>query len=388
MDPLRVAAPLARLLLAASESGCDGDILVVRSRLGAQSSGTASAQGAASRAGSAAHGSRQARLSLSGGRLLAIAGVELMPLGDTLLALGALDPASQRGVLGRAADLTPIGARLIAAGATSSAAVSCALEVQLADGIHSLLRWPAARMELVRGPSRAEQERGAHASVVAHRVTIDVAGAVWSALWTIASELPLSLAAQLSGHAPLKLTVAGKRRVRGLLRAIEAGELGAAFRRRAFLHTRTERSRDASNDARSTAFDAAPATLSAAALDAALRADPDPGEYALRAVLRVLGAAIERPAHDDAYALLLRKHRQLSRNASASALLDLPEAASEEHARRALRRLARKLHPDRFQAGDARLHAVSNVVMGALARAENTLRARAHDSRRERAARA
>lgn len=370
MDPLRVAAPLARLLLAASESGCDGDVHVTRSS-----------------AGSRAPYAREARLSLAGGRLLAIAGVDHAPLGDTLLALGALDVASQRGVLGRAADLTPIGARLIAAGATSSAAVSCALEVQLADGIQTLLRWPATHMELCRAPRQHELARGADASAVAHRVTIDVAGAVWSALWVIARELPLPLAAQLSGSAALKLTVAGKRRVRGLLRAIDAGELGAAFRRRAFLRSRTE-ALHAPTEALRPSFDGTPGTLSVAALEAALRADPNPEQHALRAVLRVLGAAIERPAHEDAYALLLRKHRQLSRNVSASALLDLPEAASGEHARRALRRLAQKLHPDRFQAGDARLHAVSNVVMGALARAENTLRARAHDSRRERGARA
>jgi hypothetical protein len=173
------------------------------------------------------------------------------------------------------------------------------------------------------------------------------------------------------------LTSAGLRRVGGLLRAIEAGELGAAFRRRAF-----------AGRLRPSQVDDLPAAFSPAALSAALRARPGAEQHALRALLLVLGVAAERPVHKDAYALLLRKHRQLSRNVSASALLDLPEAASAEHARRALRRLAQKLHPDRFQAGDARLHAVSNVVMGALARAENTLRARAHDSRRERGARA
>ncbi|MEY4511835.1 MAG: hypothetical protein RLZZ450_3957 [Pseudomonadota bacterium] len=404
MDPLRVAAPLARLLLAASESGCDGDIHVVRvcpaqpsdRPLRSHDLGRVAAQPPV----------RAAQLSVAGGRLLAIGGVEHAPLGDTLLALGALDTDSQRGVLGRAECLTPIGARLVAAGATSPAAVSCALEVQLADGVHTLLRWPATRVELLRLPDKHEPPRGTCTTELAaqiearveNRVTIDVAGAVWSALWVIASELPVPLRAQLSGSAALKLTVAGKRRVHGLLRAIDAGELGAAFRRRAFLRARVEPSytsarcdeprASSANEQRSGSFDSTPDALSAAALEAALRPGPCPEQYALRAVLRVLGAAIERPTHEDAYALLLRKHRQLSRNASASALLDLPEAASGEHARRALRKLAQKLHPDRFQAGDARLYAVSNVVMGALARAENTLRARAHDTGSERGARA
>jgi hypothetical protein len=362
------------MLLAVGESGCEGEVSVFRARLDEP---RASLPG------------RAARLSVASGRLLAIAGVDHAPLGDTLLALGALDAQSQRGVLGRAEGGMPIGARLIAAGATSSAAVSCALEVQLADGIHTLLRWPATRVELRRDSRPHQASRGASAYPVENRVTIDVAGAVWSALWVIASELPLPLRAQLSGSTALKLTGAGKRGVRGLLRAIDAGELGAAFRRRGFLRSRADEARAPSaNDARPGSLDCAPSALSAAALEAALDAHPDAEHHALRAVLRVLGAAIERPAHEDAYALLLRKHRQLSRNASASALLDLPEAASAEHARRALRRLAQKLHPDRFQAGDARLYAVSNLVMGALARAENTLRARTHDTPRGHRARA
>jgi len=360
MDALRVAGPLARLLLAVGEAGCQGEVAV-------------SQRG------------RAARLSIAGGRLAAITGVDHAPLGDTLLALGALHPDSQRGVLAQQASGSPIGARLIAAGATSSAAVACALEVQLAEGVHALLCWPATRVELVR-PSSLRHARQAHAATAgfdtpapaaAHAVTIDVAGAVWSALWAIASELPAPISAQLSGSSALLLTGAGRRRVGGLLRAVEAGELGAAARRRAF-----------ARGLRPSQIDNIPAALSAAAVAAALRADPGADQHVLRAMLRVLGAAIERPVPEDAYGLLLRKHRQLSRNVSASALLDLPEAASAEHARRALRRLAQKLHPDRFLAGDARLYAVSNVVMGALARAENTLRVRAHESPRERSARA
>jgi hypothetical protein len=340
MDALRVAAPLARLLLALSETGCEGEVSLRQ-------------QG------------RTAKLSIAGGRATAVSGVEGVPLGDTLLALGALDVHVQRGLLSERTH-GPIGASLVALGATSSAAVACALEVQLADGIERLLRWPASQVTLRRGPLRRNAEDA---------VTVDVAGAVWSALLVLAGDLTDAQRAQLCGTEALSLTGAGKRRVRGLARAIEAGELGAAFRRRAFT-------------CRGVAGCAAPSTPALTgvtslfagpldhALSAALGAHPEPHLHALRAVLRALGVAIARPAHEDSYALLLRKRRQLSRNASASALLDLPELASAEHARRALRRLAQKLHPDRFQAGDARLHAVSSEVMGALLHAEFSLRAR------------
>lgn len=49
------------------------------------------------------------------------------------------------------------------------------------------------------------------------------------------------------------------------------------------------------------------------------------------------------------YALLLRKQRELRRGACASRLLDLPRGASRPEARRALRRLLRSVHPDRFE---------------------------------------
>lgn len=329
MDALRLAAPLARLLLALGESGREGEVSVVQ------------------------HG-RTAKLSLAAGRAVLLTGVDVAPLGDTLLALGALDVPAQSSFLldgAWASAGTPIGARLIAAGATSSAAVACALELQLATGIESLLRWPARRVGLARRALPPGQGGAAG---------IDLAAAVWSALLALAQELPASLRTQLSGSAALTLTGAGKRRVSGLLRAIEYGELQAALRRRGFWAAldRPVRAPDLTRDL----------------LASALRSGATHDGQVLRCVLRALGAAIERPALEDACGLLLRKRRQLARNVSARALLDLPEAASAEQAGRALRRLAQKLHPDRFHTGDARLLAVSTEVMGALTRAERALR--------------
>lgn len=93
--------------------------------------------------------------------------------------------------------------------------------------------------------------------------------------------------------------------------------------------------------------------------------------------LRLLGAIVEK--HDDLspYSLLLRKRRQVRNSASPAALLDLPKGASLSQARKALRRLAWQLHPDRFgpDASPA-LHQASHQVMAALCSAENDLRQR------------
>jgi len=76
-------------------------------------------------------------------------------------------------------------------------------------------------------------------------------------------------------------------------------------------------------------------------------------------------------AHDPAsraHGLLLRKQRQLRRNVGRRALLDL---APDERPRRALRRLAKELHPDRF---DDALRSQSQEVLRELVRAEASMR--------------
>ncbi|MDB4973204.1 MAG: hypothetical protein JWN48_1545 [Myxococcaceae bacterium] len=327
MDALRVAAPLARLLLALSEAGREGEL-------------------------SLQHRGQSARLSIARGRLVGLRGVEVRPLGDALLALGALHVDSQRSLL-RAPAATPIGARLVAAGATSSAAVLRALELQLSDGVDALLRWPSSKISLQRTPLCT---RGV--------ATVDLTSAVWSSLFALTASLPAATIAQLAGVEPLRLRVMGARRVRGLLHASESGALAASQARQRL-----------GSDPGS--LPSLPLRPNAASIARALAGDPQPAELPLRALLRVLGIAQPEllPATSPhAYALLLRKTRELARNASANVLLDLPASASSASARQALRRLAHKLHPDRFQAGDARLYALSHRVMGALAQAERTLR--------------
>ena len=81
------------------------------------------------------------------------------------------------------------------------------------------------------------------------------------------------------------------------------------------------------------------------------------------------------PRGPDSYGLLLRKHREVQRHATPWALLDLPSTARPEQARVALRRLARSLHPDRFQgSGSSSARRISHEVLTALVSAEADLR--------------
>ncbi len=86
--------------------------------------------------------------------------------------------------------------------------------------------------------------------------------------------------------------------------------------------------------------------------------------------LRTLGAC-GPPEPREGYAVLLRKARQVRRGARPTELLDLPAGARNEDARRALRRLATAVHPDRFgrDAPDA-IKSTSHEVMAALLRAQ------------------
>ncbi len=413
MDALRTAAPLARVLLALGEAGRAGEITVEQR-------------------------ARKARLRVVAGRLVALTGVDVEPLGDGLLALGVLDVAAQRALLlkdrtrlsnhrgrswdglalpapgapsmdgleqsSRSADSflerarAPIGARLIAAGVASPVAIALALQRQRLSGLSALLRWPAARVEFSPGEGAAP----------AAGASIDLGAAVWSVLFTLACQLPAPALAQLAGDGELVLSEAGQRRVGALRRACERGELAALTRlaacggrlgasslqvearagagerndgearaaagERSDVEVRAGASERNDDEARAAARERNHQPPSEAVLARALAARPAPELHAVRALLRVLGAALVRPLHDEACALLLRKSRELARNVSARRLLDLPEQAGPAHARQALRRLAQQLHPDRFQARDARLHAISTEVMGALASAELELR--------------
>lgn len=86
-------------------------------------------------------------------------------------------------------------------------------------------------------------------------------------------------------------------------------------------------------------------------------------------MLKLLGAA--SPKGGGSYPLLLRKRRELRRQASAHTLLDLPEGAGGRDARLALRKLVRDLHPDRFgERAPSALRRASGEIVTALVDAE------------------
>lgn len=86
-------------------------------------------------------------------------------------------------------------------------------------------------------------------------------------------------------------------------------------------------------------------------------------------ILKLLRAAAPRTG--GSYPLLLRKRRELRRDVSAHALLDLPKGAGGREARLALRKLIRDLHPDRFGDGaPPALRRASGEIVTALVHAE------------------
>jgi hypothetical protein len=89
--------------------------------------------------------------------------------------------------------------------------------------------------------------------------------------------------------------------------------------------------------------------------------------------LRMLGACGAPETTRDGYALLLRKARQVRRGAKPSELLDLPHHARGAQARRAMRKIASTVHPDRFGDAPEAIRSASHAVMTALVRAQRDL---------------
>lgn len=301
MDALCAAIPVARALLRAAD-------------------------GAGLRVLTVVAGRRRATFTLERGRILEVSGVDAAPLGDTLLALGALDAQRHRAALESAFPQGPVGGWLVAVGAASEPAVRAALELQLIRRVEEVLRWRGAEVLLARSIV-SEPSAGV-------RVAAALVASVHAGLLSIARELPEPILRMQAGEDALCLTRLG-----------------------AWLEAQLGRPR--------------------AELAHVLSAHPASDRWPERVALRAIGALVERNAELDGYSLLLRKRRELKRRASARRLLDLPESAQPELARLAFRRLARKLHPDRFHAAQPGLTDLSNEVMCALASAEAELSAQA-----------
>jgi hypothetical protein len=273
----------------------------------------------------AAAGAKRARLRLESGRVWEVNGVDDEPLGDALLSRGELDPERHRAALAMDLPAGRVGRWLVSVGAASERSVRAALTQQLSRRVESVLRWRGA--ELLLTTSAPPLLEGLH-------VSAPLAMSVHVALVRIASELPADVL-----------------RVRASSTALRATTLGHWLAPRLGLVSGDE------------------------AFAALLAAHPGAEQLAARAALRAIGALVEQNAEFDGYSLLLRKRRELRGRASARRLLDLPEEAHPSQARVAFRKLARKLHPDRFHATQPSLTDLSNEVMCALVSAEAELSA-------------
>ena len=261
--------------------------------------------------------SRLAEIEVSHGRIVRVAGVESEPLGDTLLRGGALDQARHGAALAEEPPEGPVGEWLVLVGAAPREAVERALAQQLHARMVRVFSWAQPHATLVPASSGRAAE-----------VSSDLVLAVWDGLLSLARD-----------HAPVVA------RGRGAPTMTRRGLRILAQLRRAGVDV--------------------DAALSARALASR------EGSAILLHTLVTLGGH-DREA--DSYSLLLRKQRELRRSATASELLDLPERAGPAEARRAFKRLASRLHPDRFHGDAPELFALSSEVLRALAGAEALLR--------------
>jgi hypothetical protein len=268
-------------------------------------------------------GPEAALLRVERGLLWDVSGVDGAPLGDTLIACGALDVERHRVALSAGVRHQRVGAWLVQVGAASESAVRAALQLQLVRRVSTVLRLRG--QELFLRESRLNEGSG-------FSVAVPLASAVYVGLLEIARELPDDVLRARAGLSSLRLTRLGH--------WLE-GRLGASAERPLF------------------------ASL--------LAKEPVRAQWAERAALRAIGALADERCELDSYSLLLRKRRELISRVSARKLLDLPESAAPERARGAFRKLAQKLHPDRFHAVEPALSAISNEVMRALASAEAEL---------------
>jgi hypothetical protein len=326
VDALSAPVSFARALLALARSAQSG-VLYAQSELGS------------------------CRLAIARGKICAVRGLGASSdtLGDALLRSGELDARAHARALEHGAETSgPVGYWLIESGLASRGAIEVALRRQVRERVLRLLSCQHLEYRFERDPAP-----GAPPSIAEPMASADL--------------VLIALRARVAGFAPEEARAAipeGVLRCNALGRAILADaalwpeELAAA----ALLeHGATREQVVAATSVGAT---------ESIAQQCAARATR------FLAVLSLLSALTLMKQDAHSYSLLLRKREQLRRDASPSALLDLPRDAAPADARRALRRLARSLHPDALGPEVApALRAASSEIMRALIDAERSLRA-------------
>jgi hypothetical protein len=263
------------------------------------------------------------------------------PLGDALLADGALDPYAHAEAL-RASEHAhgPVGRWLVDAGLVSRPALELALRRQLRDRVLQVFACHSLDYRFEPG----EPDVGARWI----EEPVCTADLVLAALRSVVAGWPYERLIAVVDPGALQLNATGAVLVRGAALWPEESAAASLLRGGATL---------------------------VAVLRATFGAD-----RALRfvAALSLLSALMNASSREQRYSLLVRKREQLRRAAGPHALLELPAHTAPGEARRSLRRLARALHPDALgpDAPDA-LRRASCEVLAALSVAEQSLRERA-----------
>lgn len=286
---------------------------------------TLARRGASGEVGVEAPGGLRAAIRLFEGRIASVDHRESdgSVLGDLLLDEGALARELLPDDDGRA-ESEPIGRFLVRTGRVTRGALEHALRRQVRVRLRTVFSWERPRLGF-----RALE-------VTAADLTLPVADAVLDALRHTAAQ-------DVEPRLPERETWALSSFGRDLLRE-------AALR--------PEEAAVAAMLERGVAMDTIASVL-----------NRNPRAMRFAAMLRRIGAV--EPSHaSGSYSLLLQKRQQLRRSSDPRMLLGLPPGASKADARRALRRLARDLHPDRFSQADAAARTLSAEVLRALVAAE------------------
>ena len=280
------------------------------------------------------------RVAIVEGTPRAIAGQDAVgePLGDTLLRRGELDLSAHKRALALGAPQRPVGRWLVRKGVSNAPAVSDALRRQLRARVEHVFGWSQLEYRFVEGPAEVGRDW--------LNEPVQAADLVLSAMRRRVSAVPVEWIAERFEGAQLRLT-----------------PLGTSLLAQAALWPEEQ---------------AAVGLLGQGVLLSKLQRVSGGSRRMMRTLLALsLLGAIQRFSSLDGrprYGMLLRKRRQLRGAAGAHELLELPNGAPGVQARRALRRLAKDVHPDALGPhAPPELREVSNEVMGALIRAERTL---------------
>jgi hypothetical protein len=260
-------------------------------------------------------------------------------LGDELLRSGDLNGEAHKRALERGPAARPVGAWLVEVGAATRPAIEYALREQLRSRLLEVFRWPVLQYRFTAG--RADVGLPLVSEPVA------VADIVLGAMRRAMSVHPVEQLRERLGEYKLRLTPQGRYLLAGAALWPEEAVVAALL--------------ESGND---------PGSVASATRDSA---------RAIRFLyaLHLLGGVSASPASSLACSLLVSKRLQLRREAGDAALLDLPRNAGPEQARRALRKLALRIHPDRLgESAPPALRLASTEVMTALSGAECKIRER------------